>query len=174
MYKLKDLKVFKVPGRKRCYISRGRVIADLAIANTTTHYGKWFYVNRKVLLQAVKHSDPSIKKEIYDLIKDDFLERIPFDDELKYEKEEVEVKVNLEEVLDGEQPAFKLDLNMFKQEEKEIEEIEEVIEEVIEEDNLDLLSLDELFELAKSLEIATRKNNTKETLIKKIKEHKGE
>ena len=58
---------------------------------------------------------------------------------------------------------------------KELQEIENNIpKEKQEEAKLEDLSLSELFAYASTLGITTRKNNTKETLIKKIEEKLGE
>ena len=136
MYKLKDLKTFKLPRRFRCMFSRGNVRADLAIARNSIGYGKWFYISKKVLFEAIKNADETLKVEIRELVKE-------------------------EEVI--------------QDNEKELQVIENNIpKEKQEEAKLEDLSLSELFAYANNLGLTTRKDNKKETLIKKIKEKLGE
>ena len=145
-WKLKDLKIVKMPRRFRCSLSRGRTIADMAFARKNVNYGQWFYLNRKVLYTAIENADETIKEEILEiLLKDKEVE-------VEVKIEEKEEEVNLDEVVDGET-------------EVEVKIINTSVEE---------MGMEELFELASELGVATRKNNTKETLVNKIKEKLGE
>lgn len=122
MYKLLKLTTARF-GRRRCSVSKGNTLADVAIARTDTFNGKWLFLNKKVLLDAIKNADDDLQKEIL-------------------------------EVLVTSVPA--------------------TIEIIGEESKLEDLSIEELFAYAKKLEIPTRKDNKKETLIDKINEKLGE
>ena len=148
MYFLKDLRVTKLPRRFRCMFSRGRTLADVAIARKNVGYGQWFYMSKKVLFTAIENADESLKKEIYELVKPPVVE-MPLPDINEFEEQEV---------IENNQEELNLIYDNIDTGEAKLED----------------LSLTELFAFADKLEIKYRKDCKKETMLKKINAKLGE
>jgi|GEM_PF-3194903 len=156
--------------KRRCELSQRRKFADMAIAKDGQGVGRWYFLRKEYLLDAIKNADESIKEEIFELLKDEFIvEDLEDEDNLDDDVlEELEIIKKATEILKEDDEDDELEsLNL---DEIPVETIIITDEEPIEE----VVDLDKIKEEAKELGVTVRSNSTKETLIRKIKEAKGE